>query len=222
MNLQTPNFDGRLFCDRLYSCPARCLLSGAWRFAVVSIMGFGVWAFAGRWFRTHGGEAALYGASTVVFVGLAGLLMHPLVRGPRRLLRFYGVFIPAFIAYAVVWCSFWFLLRFGAGEWLGSLAGSFALVAVTGWRFGNLRPVLAVSVAFFAAHSLGYFAGGKLMYFLSGPRGAELFNSLNKVELGMVAKLSWGLLYGLGFGAGLGYALHVFQKSDLIRIAVIE
>jgi hypothetical protein len=73
-----------------------------------------------------------------------------------------------------------------------------------------------VSVAFFVAHSLGYFAGGKLMYFLSSPTGAELFNSLTKAELGTVAKLSWGLLYGLGFGAGLGYAFHVFQKSGLI------
>jgi hypothetical protein len=50
----------------------------------------------------HGGEAGLYAASTVVFVGLAGLLMHLLVRGHSRLLRFYGIFISAFIAYAVV------------------------------------------------------------------------------------------------------------------------
>jgi hypothetical protein len=216
MNFQMPNFGGRDSGDPFCSCPVGSVLQGAWRFAVVSVVGFGVWAFAGRWSRTHGGEAGLYAASTVVFVGLAGLLMHPLVRGPRRLLRFYGVFIPAFIAYAVVWCSFWFLLRFGAGEWLGSLAGSFALVAVIGWRFGDLRPIPAVSVAFFVAHSLGYFAGGKLMYFLSSPTGAGIFKSLTKVELGTVAKLSWGLLYGLGFGAGLGYAFHVFQKPRLI------
>jgi hypothetical protein len=132
MNFQMPNFDGRDSGDPFCSCPVGSVLQGAWRFAIVSIMGFGVWTFAGRWFHTHGGETGLYAASTVVFVGLAGLLMHPLVRGPRRLLRFYGVFIPAFIAYAVVWCSFWFWLRFGAGEWLGSLAGSFALVAVIG------------------------------------------------------------------------------------------
>src|ERR1043166_2107355 len=71
--------------------------------------------------------------------------------------------------------------------------------------------------AFFPAHSLGYFTGGKLMYFLTSPTGAELFNSLTKAELGSVAELSWGLLYGLGFGAGLGYAFHVFQKPRLLR-----
>lgn len=215
MNLPMPNFGRRGSGDPLGSCPVGCVLQGAWRFAIVSIVGFGVWAFGGRWFRAHGGEPGLYAASTVVFVGLAGLLMHPLMRGPRRLLRFYGVFIPAFIAYAAIWCSFWFLLGYGAGEWLGSLTGTFAFVALTGWRFGNLRPVPGVSVAFFAAHSLGYFAGGKLMYFLTSPAGAELFNSLTKAELGTVAKLSWGLLYGLGFGAGLGYAFHVFQKPGL-------
>ena len=115
-----PNLDGNTPGDPLSSGPVRSVVEGAWRFAIVSVAGFGVWAFAGRWFRAHGGEPGLYGASTVVFVGLAGLLMHPLVRGPSRLLRFYGVFIPAFIAYAVVWCSFWFLLRFGVGEWLGA------------------------------------------------------------------------------------------------------
>ena len=204
MNLPIANSDRRTPADSPYSCPARSVLKGAWRFAIVSVAGFAVWAFAGRWFRSHGGELGLYAASTVVFVGLAGLLMHPLVHGPRPLARFYCVFIPAFLAYAIVWCSFWFLLHFGAGEWLGSLAGSFAFVAVAGWRFGNLHPVPKVSVVFFIAHSLGYFAGGKLMQFLTNPAGAELFKSLTKAELSTVAELSWGLLYGLGFGADLG------------------
>lgn len=101
MNFQMPSIGGRDSGDPFCSCPVGSVLQGAWRFAVVSIVGFGVWAFAGRWFRTHGGEAGLYAASTVVFVGLAGLLMHPLVRGPRRLLRFYGAFIRAFIAYGM-------------------------------------------------------------------------------------------------------------------------
>ncbi|HTL57892.1 MAG TPA: hypothetical protein VL361_19545 [Candidatus Limnocylindrales bacterium] len=181
----------------------------------MSVAGFAVWALAGSWFRLHGGEIGLYAASTVVFCALAGLLMHPLVNGPRPVERFYGVFLPAFLVYAVVWCSFWFLLRFGTGEWLGSLAGSFALVAVIGWRFANLRSVPKVSVAFFTAHSLGYFAGGKVMQFLTSPVGADVFNGLAKAQLGTVAKLSWGLLYGLGFGAGLGYAFFVFQKPGL-------
>jgi hypothetical protein len=90
MNSQMPNFGGSGSGDPLRSCPVDSVLQGAWRFAIVSIVGFGVWAFAGRWFRTHGGEAGLYAASTVVFVGLAGLLMHPLVRGPSLVRVFTG------------------------------------------------------------------------------------------------------------------------------------
>lgn len=190
---------------------ARSVLQGAWRFALVSIVGFSVWAFAGKWFRTHGGEVGLYTASTLVFISVAGVLMHPLVENSRPWLRFYGVFVPAFLAYGVVWTVSWFLLRFGAGEWLGSLAGSIAFVCVCGWRFGNMRPVVAASVVLFVANSIGYFSGGQLMQFLSGPQGARFFTGLTKSQFGTMAKLSWGLLYGLGFGAGFGYALHAFQ-----------
>lgn len=210
MNSPTQNSRSRPPGDSLI----RSVLEGAWRFAIVSVAGFAVWAFAGRWLPVHGGEIGLYATSTMVFLGLAGLLMHPLVIGRLPIARFYSVFIPAFVAYAIVWCAFWFMLRFGAGEWLGSLAGSLAFVAVSGWRFGNLRPVPRVGVVLFIAHSLGYFAGGRLMQFLTSPGGAELFNSLTKAQLGTVAKLSWGLLYGLGFGAGLGYSFHIFQQRD--------
>ncbi|MEO8426198.1 MAG: hypothetical protein ABI651_03715 [Verrucomicrobiota bacterium] len=178
-----------------------------------SIGGFAVWAFAGKWFYVNTGEAGLYAASTGVFTSLAGLLMHPLILDPRPLTRFYRVFVPAFFAYAIVWCGFWFLLRFGAGEWLASLAGSAAFVAVSGWRFGNLRSVVKAIILFFVALSLGYFAGGKLMYFLASPEGAEMFG-MGKAQLGTIAKLSWGALFGLGFGAGLGYAYYTFQQPD--------
>ena len=210
----------------------RSVLSGAWRFMLVSIGGFAVWAFGGKWFYKHGGEAGLYAVSAVTFIALAGLLMNPLVRGPAfdkasdsamatsdgtagrpwRLARFYGVFMPAFLAYAIVWCGFWFWLRFGIGEWLGSLAGSVVFVAVTGLRLGSFRQFLAVSALFFATHSLGYFAGGKLMYFLPSPEGAKWLSALTKSQIGALAKLSWGVSYGVGFGAGLGFAFHMFQK----------
>ena len=85
--------------------------------------GFSVWAFAGRWLAAHVGMAGLYVACAIVFIALSGLTLHPLVRGPGSLVRFYKIFIPAFAAYAVAWSAAWFAFRFGLGEWLGSLAG---------------------------------------------------------------------------------------------------
>lgn len=196
---------------------ARSVIEGAIRFTLVSLGGFAVWAFAGGWFYRNTGEAGLYAASTVVFIGLAGWLLHPLVAGPRPVARLLGVFVPAFLAYAVVWCVFWFMLRFGAGEWLGSLAGSVAFVGIAGWRFGNLRPVVKASLVFFAAHSAGYFAGGELMEVMSGADAREWLGGVSREAQGALAKLSWGLLYGIGFGAGLGYAFHVLQKGKADR-----
>lgn len=199
--------------DALAFSLIRAVLGGAWRFAMVSIAGFSVWAFAGKWFRGHGGEVVLYAASTVIFISVAGLLMYPLIRGPQPLIRFYNIFVPAFLVYGCVWSVFWFLLRFGAGEWLASLAGSVCFVTVCAWRFGNMRPVTGAALVFFVTHSVGYFAGGKLMAFLMSPGTAHVLAGLSKSQCLTLAELSWGLLYGLGFGAGLGYLLHVLQAT---------
>lgn len=194
------------------SCVIRSVVHGAWRFAAVSLVGFSIWAFAGKWSYAHLGEAGLYALITLAFLMLAGIFMHPLMQGPDRFRHFLSVFTPAFIGYAVVWCACWFWLHFGLGEWLASLAGSIAFTAIAGRRFGNLRPLIAAALVFFVAHSLGYFIGSKAMQILNSPAGGELFEYLTKSQIGTVAKMSWGLFYGLGFGAGMGYAFHAFQR----------
>ena len=196
-----------------HPCIAHALIRGSIGFALVSLAAFSVWAFGGNLFRGSSGEIWLYGACTLVFVALSGVLLHPLVRGPGSLVRFYGVFIPAFLGYAVVWCIAWFALRFGPGEWLGSLLGSIAFVGVISWRMHNVMGFLKTSLVVFALHSLGYFVGGYSMHWLLGPGGSALFGGLSKHSLGIVAKLAWGLLYGLGFGAGIGYAFHTVQSK---------
>ena len=188
------------------------LIRGSIGFALVSLAAFSVWAFGGKLFRGSSGEIWLYGACTLVFVALSGVLLHPLVRGPGSLLRFYSVFIPAFLGYAVVWCIAWFALRFGPGEWLGSFLGSIAFVGVISWRMHNAAGFLKTSLVVFVLHSVGYFAGGYSMHWLLGHGGSALFSGFSKHSLGIVAKLAWGLLYGLGFGAGIGYAFHKVQS----------
>ncbi len=173
------------------------ILRGALGFGAVSVAAFAVWAFAGKWFHARGGEGAMYAAIAAVFVLLTGLVLHPLAAGPRPILRFTRTFVPAFIAYAAVWCAAWFGLRFGWREWPASLAGTAAFAAVAGAMLGNLRPSVKVAAALFVAHSAGYFLGGQVFYSM-------------KTQAGMML---WGLLYGLGFGAGIGYAFHAFQAE---------
>jgi hypothetical protein len=177
------------------------------------VAAFSVWAFAGKWLQTNLGEAGLYGACAIVFVAFSGVLLHPLIRGPRSVVRFYSVFIPAFLAYAVAWCIAWFALRFGPGEWLGSLLGSAAFVAVTNWRIGNARGFIRTTLVMLALHSAGYFLGGKSMRWVLVTGGSGLFSGLSKAGLHVMAKLAWGLVYGLGFGAGIGYAFQAAQAG---------
>ena len=182
-------------------------------FAVVSLAAFGVWAFGGRWFHGRGGEVAMYAATAGVFVLLTGLLMHPLVIGANRIRRFYGAFAPAFLAYAILWSALWFWLGFGAGEWIAAFLGSAAFVAITGWRLGSQRDLARAVAVFFVLHTAGYFAGGHAMQFLVSLSQQKPVPFLDKRSLVILAKLSWGLFYGMGFGAGMGYVFAVFQAG---------
>jgi hypothetical protein len=193
---------------------------GAIGFALVGTAAFSVWAFGGGWFRTHGGEGALYAAIAAAFVVLSGLFLHPLIRGPRRVARFYAAFGPAFVVYSVVWSGCWFWLKSGPGEWLGAAAGSAAFVGLAAWRLGSARGFWPALAVFFVLHTAGYFAGGKSMNLLLGLARAAA-GPEERARWAALAKLSWGVSYGLGFGAGLGYAFAMFQArpspSDSVR-----
>jgi hypothetical protein len=189
--------------------PARSAVEGAWRFALTSVAAFAVWAFAGRWFYEGLGEGALFATTALVFLVLAGPMLAPLLPGPARMRRLYGVFLPAFLAYAVVWSTTWFLIRDHLGEWLASLLSSVAFVAIAGWRLGNLRPFWRATAVFFVTHTIGYFAGGMLAYFLFGLARDGGGAGLSAAALAVAGKLAWGVLYGAGFGAGLGYTFRV-------------
>jgi hypothetical protein len=190
------------------------MIRGSIGFGIVGLAAFSIWAFGGKWFQNHLGETGLYGACALVFIALSGLLLHPLLGGSGSPLRFYTIFIPAFLAYAIIWCTAWFVLRFGPGEWLGSLLGTAAFVAVVSWRLRNFRGFIQTSLIVFGLNSAGYFLGGYLMHWMLSPGGSAIFSGLSKPGLLVLAKLAWGLLYGLGFGAGIGYAFHAVQKKE--------
>jgi hypothetical protein len=189
---------------------ARAMILGALSFAVVSVLGFAVWAVGGRWLHARVGEIGLFAACLIVFLGASGLLMHPLVSGSNRLLRFYSAFIPAFFTYATVWSLSWFVFHFGLGEWLASLLGSVAFVAAASWRLGGRGSFLKACAVVFISHSAGYFLGGKLMTSMGGLGGTA--GGFSKEQVALLAKLGWGILYGLGFGAGIGYTFSAFRE----------
>lgn len=190
----------------------RSMVLGAAGFCATSVAAFSIWALGAGWFRHRGGEGALYGCIAAAFVALTGICLHPLVIGPRRIQRFYGVFAPAFGLYAVVWSLFWFWLKFGLGEWLGAFLGSLTFVAVAAWRLGYWIGFWRVVLVFFVLHTAGYFAGGVSMARLLEWARQVPPPFLDKPTLIIAAKLSWGVGYGLGFGAGLGYLFAVFQS----------
>jgi hypothetical protein len=175
----------------------RALLRGALGLGVVSVAAFAVWAFGTPWFKQHGGEPALYAGVAAVFAALTGLTLHPLVQGPRRLLRFYAVFVPAFLAYTAAWCAIYFKLGRGLGEWLASGGGAAAFAVVACPLLGSPRAIPKATIALFIGHSLGYFLGGPVYYSMKNALG----------------QLLWGALYGLGFGAGIGYCFLAAQAG---------
>ena len=189
---------------------ASCLIRGGIGFTIVSVAGFAVWAFGGKWFYAHVGEAGLYLAITIVFLGLSGVLLSPLIVGERKLPRFYKIFVPAFLLYAAAWCACWFALRFGAGEWLGSLAGCVAFALVLAASFKNFRSMGTVAIALFVLHSAGYFAGD-IAYKLANAHAMEWLH-VSKSAAGVIAKLLWGVCFGAGFGLGIGYAFFAMQR----------
>jgi len=167
---------------------------GGFGFALVSVAAYSVWAFV----RLRS-EVALYSSIALVFLGLSGLVLHRLMHPPRRMVRFYLVFVPAFLAYAAAWSGCWFATRSRLGEWAASLAGSVAFTAVAGVLLGRRRGWLVATGVLFAAHSAGYFLGGWAYEQLHGSPA--------------LPRLSWGFCHGLGFGAGLGFVFHSFQKE---------
>ncbi len=192
----------------------RSLILGAVGFTAVSLAGFSVWAFAGRWFYATVGEAGLYAATALVFLGLSGALLAPLLSGPRRIARFYGLFIPAFVVYSIAWCACWFALGAGWGEWLGSLVGSAAFAAWVCFRQTQWTVFPRSSLVLFVTHSAGYFLGGIAMAWMLRSDVAESLG-LSRSMGSTVAKLAWGLFYGLGFGLGLGFLFHAVQRGSV-------
>ena len=170
---------------------------GGLGFCAVSLCVFATVAFGERWMYRNLGLLGAYIAWTVLFILLGGAVLGSLVVGRWRLPKFYLLYGLAFFSYAVGWVVAYFILRDGAGEWVGSLAGSILMALVFAAGFGVVRSFLKFAALLFVANSIGYFLGLGLNAYLGGSTGMLL----------------WGAAYGLFLGAGIGAVLHLAQKG---------
>jgi hypothetical protein len=190
------------------------VLRGMIGFTLVSLGGFAPWVLAGRWFYRNVGEVGLYATCAIAFIGLSGLLLHRLIIGPGSLSRFYKIFGLAFVAYAVAWTIGWMTLRGVMGSIVGSLAGMTVMGAILSHGFAARGATLKIIGALFVANAAGYFVG-ELAHnaVLALKEGNALGLVLERSTRATLSKAAWGLFYGLGFGAGIGFALFFCQAE---------
>jgi hypothetical protein len=175
------------------------LLIGTVGFTVVSVAGFVPWAVFGHLLGPVVGESGVYLICARVFIALSGPALHRLIIGPGSLSRFYKLFSLAFMAYSVIWIAVWMSLR-DQGERLGLLCATMAMGAIFALAFGAKWRAIIVVAALFLLNAAGYFIGGVC---------EEALFAYN----GLAARLSWGVCYGIGFGAGLGVAFYFCQAE---------
>jgi len=168
-------------------------------FTIVSVAGFVPWAVFGQRLRMLVGEAGMYAVCAVVFLALTAPLLHRLIIGPGSVSRFYKLFGIAFSAYSVAWIGGWMALRGHPGSIAGLAAGTMLMAFMLVAAFDALRIVVKVFLALFVLNTIGYFVGG-------------LSEAVLIKEHPLAAKLSWGVFYGIGLGAGLGLAFHFCQE----------
>ena len=196
------------------------VLVGGLGFGLVGLAAFAVWAFGAGQLTGVAGEAGLYVACALVFIGLAGAVFAQLVIGPDSARRIYGLFTLAFAAYALVWSAAWVGLRGTlTAEVAGAVLGSAAMAATLAWGFGAGREFLRVAAVLILLNALGYFLGEVWWRWLPGEGGAELLGSLfNRPQRKLLAMLGWGVLFGAFFGAGVGYAIYRCQAEVRARL----
>jgi hypothetical protein len=188
------------------------VLRGAIGFTLVSLGGFAPWVLAGRWFYRNVGEAGLYAACALVFIGLSGWLLHRLIIGPGSVLRFYQLFSFAFVAYAVLWTIGWMALGGAVGGLVGLLAGTGAMGAILACGFAAWNVSPKIIAVLFVTNAAGYFIGEWAYHAIGSLQDDQLLGiTLDRRTRAMLARAAWGLFYGIGFGAGIGFAFHACQ-----------
>lgn len=168
----------------------RSILMAGLRFSIVGLAGFAPWVFgAGKFHST----ATLYTACAIPFFALGGLALYPDVRGKLGLIKSYLLFFAGFFTFAGAWCLVYLTMHGKHGEVFGALLGTAALCLVIRSAIGKRSRFLEALGVVFTLFTVGYFIGDWLFYKVI-PRSFASWG-----------QLSWGVCFGFGFGAGLGW-----------------
>ncbi len=189
-------------------------------FTIVSIAGFVPWAIFGRTLQRAVGELGMYLVCMAVFLGLSGLVMHRLIIGPGSLIRFQKIFGVAFAGYSAGWIAGWMLLGGHAGSLVGLLAGTTLMGWILTRAFSAAQSTFQVVAVLFVLNSLGYFVGGWVEAGVASLKNSAVFGvPVSRNVQVRAAMLLWGVFYGVGFGAGLGWAFHLCQADARAMLA---
>ena len=189
---------------------AQSIRIGTLGFTVLGLAGFLPWALGAG---NSLGEEGMYALCAVVFILLSSPLLHRLMPGPGSLWRFQLLFTGAFFAYAAAWMLVWFQLRIDKSDYLGLAIGTclFALIVV--WRLGAWKKLLPGFLGLAILHTAGYWIGEHFYIELRSKSELDLAGlHLTAKQCALAAKLVWGLFYGLGFGAGIGWLFGVARR----------
>jgi hypothetical protein len=193
---------------------AESVVRGMLGFTTVSVAGFAPWALGGRVLHDAIGEVGLYAACAFVFIALSGLLLHRLIIGPGSLVRFYLLFTAAFLGYAACWTLAWMSLRGNLGSVIGLLFGTAVMAWMLVWAFDARRVFLKIAAVLFMLNAVGYFAGGWVEAGIVRLRMIHIVGlTFDRRPMLTLARLAWGVCYGIGFGAGLGLAFYFCQAK---------
>lgn len=204
---------------KIPSCAAS-IVRGIVGFMLLSMAGFAPWALGGRWLHQQVGEVGMYIACALAFIGLSGPLLHKLLIGPGSIRLFYKLFAVSFTANSIGWISGWMALGGHPGSVAGLFAGTAAMGFIIARAFAAPDQALKAIGAIFILNSLGYFFGGVVEQWLAGMDQLSLFGIVfSKSGKMITAMLSWGVFYGVGFGAGLGLAVYCCQSKARAMLA---
>ena len=172
----------------------QAVVRGSLGFFYASLMVFTTVVLGTRWLYSNLKEAGAYSVWALEFIFFAGIILARMFRVP--VWPFAGIFGASFAAYVIGWCAVYFAITNRVGELIASVAGPFlmsvAAIGITKSRGHFLKAFTALTTG----HTIGYFLG------------SLLFESVGKAA-GMML---WGICYGFGFGAGIGYTAHLLLE----------